>query len=297
MRDMKTNKREIVSINGEIFDLKDGKISVLDHCFLYGDGVFEGIRMINRGILFHKEHIKRLYESAKFVRIPMMPKKEYEKYLFDAVKSSNFDSCYVRVVVTRGIGDLGVNPAKCSGSKLVMIVTSLKLYPEKLYENGLKLIVAKTRKTPYASLNCRIKSCNYLNNVMAKWEAVDLGADEALMVGEKGIVSEATLDNIFGVKANTLFTPGLETNCLPGITREKIMEIAKKQGMNVAEGAFTPNDFMSADEVFLTGTGAGIVPVTKIENKTIGSGKMGPNTKKLGYEYNSRIKEFCTAVD
>ena len=291
------NKREIVSIDGEIFDLKDGKISVLDHCFLYGDGVFEGIRVIDRGILFHKEHMTRLYKSAKFVRIPMMPRKEYEKYLFDAVRSSNLDSCYIRIVVTRGIGDLGVNPAKCSGSKLVIIVTSLKLYPEELYENGLKLIVAKTRKTPYASLNCGIKSCNYLNNVMAKWEAVDRGADEAVMLDNNGGVSEATLDNIFGVKADTLFTPGLETNCLPGITREKIMEIARKQGMKVVEGAFTSNDFMSADEVFLTGTGAGIVPVIKIENKPIGSGKMGPNTKKLRYEYNSRINEFCTAVD
>jgi len=291
------NKREIVSIDGEIFDLKDGKISVLDHCFLYGDGVFEGIRVIDRGILFHKEHMTRLYKSAKFVRIPMMPRKEYEKYLFDAVRSSNLDSCYIRIVVTRGIGDLGVNPAKCSGSKLVIIVTSLKLYPENLYENGLKLIVAKTRKTPYASLNCGIKSCNYLNNVMAKWEAVDRGADEAVMLDNNGGVSEATLDNIFGVKADTLFTPGLETNCLPGITREKIMEIARKQGMKVVEGAFTSNDFMSADEVFLTGTGAGIVPVIKIENKPIGSGKMGPNTKKLRYEYNSRINEFCTAVD
>ena len=290
------NKREIVSIDGEIFDLKDGKISVLDHCFLYGDGVFEGIRMIGRGILFHKEHMERLYESAKFVRIPMMPKKEYEKYLFNAVKSSNLDSCYVRIVVTRGIGDMGVNPAKCSGSKLVIIVTSLKLYPEKLYEHGLKLIVAKTRKTPFASLNCGIKSCNYLNNVMAKWEAVDVGADEAVMAGEGGIVSEATLDNIFGVKGNTLFTPGLETNCLPGITREKIMEVAAKLGMKVVEGAFTSNDFISADEVFLTGTGASIVPVTIIENKTIGSGKMGPNTKRLRDEYNLRIKEFCTAV-
>jgi branched-chain amino acid aminotransferase len=294
---MKMNKREIVSIDGEIFDLKNGKISVLDHCFLYGDGVFEGLRLINRGILFHKEHMARLYESAKFVRIPMMPKKEYEKYLFGAVKSSNFDSGYIRVVVTRGIGDLGVNPAKCFGSKLVIIVTSLKLYPERLYENGLKLIVAKTRKTPYASLNCGIKSCNYLNNVMAKWEAVDRGADEAAMIDGNGIVSEATLDNIFGVKANTLFTPGVETNCLPGITRGRIMEIAKKQGMKVVEGVFTPHDFMSADEVFLTGTGADIVPVTRIENKPIGNGKMGPNTKRLRHEYNSRIGEFCTAVD
>ena len=290
-------KRELVSIDGEIFDLKDGKISVLDHCFLYGDGVFEGLRLINKGILFHKEHMNRLYNSAKFVRIPMIPKKQYERHLFGAVKASNLESGYIRVVVTRGIGDLGVNPAKCTGSKLVIIVTRLELYPEELYENGLKLIAAKTRKTPYASLNCRIKSCNYLNNIMAKWEAVDRRADESVMADANGIVSEATLDNIFGIKANTLFTPSLETNCLPGITRQKIMEIARKQGMKVVEGAFTFRDFMSAGEVFLTGTGAGIVPVTKIEDKVIGDGKIGPNTKRLRHEYETRIEKFCTAVD
>ena len=289
--------REIASINGEIFDLQDAKISVLDHCFLFGDGIFEGIRIIKRKILLHKEHMERLYNSAAIVRIPMIPKEEYEKQLFAAVKASNLDSGYIRVVVTRGIGDLGLNPKKCSDSKLVIIVASLKLYPEELYEKGLKIIIARTKKIPYSSFDCSVKSCNYLNNVMATWEIIDKGADEAIMTDENGIVSEATVDNIFGIKGNKLFTPSLDTNCLAGITRSKIMEIAKGQGMEVTEGRFTPRDFIFADEVFLTGTGAGIIPVTKIEQYTVGTGAMGPKSRKLRQEYESRIEEFCTPIE
>lgn len=290
-------QREIASINGEIFDLKEAKISVLDHCFLYGDGIFEGIRIINKKILLHKEHMGRLYKSAAMVRIPMIAEEEYEKQLFAAVKASNLDSGYIRVVVTRGIGDLGINPKKCLNSKLVIIVANLKLYPEELYEKGLKLIIARTKKIPHTSFDCSIKSCNYINNVMATWELIDREADEAIMTSENGIVSEATVDNIFGIKGTTLFTPGMETNCLGGITREKIMEIARGQGMEVAEGRFTPKDFMLADEVFLTGTGAGIIPVAKIEHFVIGNGRMGPKSRKLREEYESRIEEFCIPVE
>ena len=289
--------KEIASINGEIFELSNAKISVLDHCFLYGDGIFEGIRLIKRKILFHKEHIERLYGSASVIRMPMIAKEEYEKQLFEAVKASSIETGYIRVVVTRGIGDLGINPAKCSGSKVVIIVANLQLYPEELYENGIKLITARTRKIPYASFNCRIKSCNYLNNIMATWEYLDRNANEAIMTDENGIVSEATVDNIFGIKGNTLFTPSLNTNCLEGITRQKVIEIAKGNGFEIEEGLFSPHDFMIADEVFLTGTGAGIIPVSQIEQMKIGSGKIGEKTRKLRHEYESRIEEFCTPVE
>lgn len=288
--------REIASINGKIFDLQDASISVLDHCFLYGDGIFEGVRLINKKILFHKEHMDRLYNSASIVRIPMVTREEYERQLFAAVKASDLDSGYIRVVVTRGLGDLGINPAKCSNSKLVIIVANLQLYPEELYEKGIKLIIARTKKVPVTSFDCRVKSCNYINNVMATWELIDRNANEAIMTNEDGIVSEATVDNIFGIKNNTLFTPSLETNCLEGITRNKIIEIAKGQGLEVEEGRFTSRDFMFADEVFLTGTGAGIIPVTKIEHLTIGRGVIGEKTRKLRNEYESRIEEFCTLV-
>ena len=289
-------EREIASIDGEIFDLKDAKISVLDHCFLYGDGIFEGIRLINKKLLLHKEHMQRLYDSASIVRIPILAKEQYEKQLFEAVKSSNLKSGYIRVVVTRGIGDLGINPAKCSNPRLVIIVTTLKLYPEELYEKGLKLIIARTRKVPHTSFDCRVKSCNYLNNIMATWEIVDRKSDEAIITDGNGIVSEATVDNIFGIRGNVLFTSSLDTNCLEGITRNKIIEIAKSQNLEFTEGRFTARDFMLADEVFLTGTGAGIIPVTKIEEHVIGTGIIGEKTKALRHEYESRIEEFCTEV-
>ena len=289
-------EREIASIDGQIFDLKDAKISVLDHCFLYGDGIFEGIRLINKKLLLHKEHMQRLYNSASKIRIPMVPKEQYEKQLFEAVRASNLKSGYIRVVATRGIGDLGINPAKCSNSRLVIIVATLKLYPEELYEKGLKLIIARTRKIPYNSFDCSVKSCNYLNNIMATWEIVDRKSDEAIMTDENGIVSEATVDNLFGIKGNMLFTSSLDTNCLEGITRNKIIEIAKSQNLEVVEGRFTSGDFMLADEVFLTGTGAGIIPVTKIEEQVIGKGIIGEKTKNLRQEYESRIEEFCTEV-
>ncbi len=288
--------REIASIDGEIFGLKEAKISVLDHCFLYGDGIFEGIRLINGKVLLHEEHMGRLYDSALIVRIPMVPKEEYERQLFAAVKASNLGHGYIRVVVTRGIGDLGINPAKCSNPRLVIIVANLRLYPEELYEKGIRLIIARTRKIPYASFDCGVKSCNYINNVMATWELIDKSADEAIMTDENGIVSEATVDNIFGIRCNSLFTPSLDTNCLGGVTRAKIMQIAKKQGMQVLEGRFTPRDFMFADEVFLSGTGAGIIPVAKIEHLAIGNGKIGEKTRRLREEYEARIEEFCTPV-
>lgn len=288
--------KEIVSINGKIFGINEAKISVLDHCFLYGDGVFEGIRFIDKKILFHKEHMQRLYRSASIIRLPLMTQKDYEKQLFAAVKASGLESGYVRVVATRGIGDMGINPKRCSNPKLVMIVTHIKIYPDELYEKGLHVIIAKTRKIPRTSLDCSAKLCNYLNNIMAAWEAVDKEADEAIMTDEDGIVSEATLDNIFGIKGNTIFTPSLDTNCLPGITRAKIMDIAKEQGMKVVEGRFLPKEFLSADEVFLTGTGAGIVPVTRIDESVIGNGKMGVKTRKLRQEYESRIRNFCTPI-
>lgn len=289
--------REIVSINGEITDLKDGKISVLDHCFLYGDGVFEGVRFINRKVLFHREHMKRFYNSAEMLRLPTPAPAEYESRLFAAIAASNLVSGYVRVVLTRGVGALDINPLKCKDSKLVIIVASLKLYPDEFYEKGLKVIVARTTKIPYKSFDCRVKSCNYLNNVMATWEFLDRDASEAIQTDEQGIVSEATVDNIFGIKGELLFTPGTETNCLEGITRARIMQLASEEGFRVEEGRYTPHDFMFADEVFLTGTGAGVIPVTQIEHKVIGNGLMGSKTRRLREAYEASLDSFCTPIN
>lgn len=288
--------REVVSINGEVTALADGKISVLDHCFLYGDGIFEGIKFINNRVLFHQEHMDRLYESGEMLRLPMPARIEYESQLFGAIKASKLTSGYIRAIVTRGIGALDINPLKCSNSKVIIIVAQLNLYPEEFYEKGLKVIIARTRKMPFTSFNGRVKSCNYLNNVMATWEFLDRGASEAIQTDENGIVSEATVDNIFGIRNETLFTPSMDTNCLAGITRAKIIDIAREQGLEVHEGRYTAHDFMFADEVFLTGTGAGVIPVTQIEHKEIGDGLMGPRTRMLRRNYEGSLESFGTPV-
>jgi branched-chain amino acid aminotransferase len=289
-------EREVASINGKIVDLSEATVPVLDHCVLYGDGVFEGIRFINRKIIFHHEHLLRLKASAAALRLQVDLLEHYEAQLFAAVDASGLSSGYVRILLTRGIGALDINPTKCSQAKLIVIVARLTLYPDQLYENGLRLIVARTIKTPYRSFDCRIKSCNYLNNIMATWEFIDQGASEAIMTDEQGIVSEATVDNIFGVRNQTLFTPDTDTNCLVGITRAAVMKIAAGHGLKVQEGRYTPRDFMSADEVFLTGTGAGVVPVSQIEQTTIGNGGIGVVTRRIREEYENSLESFGTAI-
>src|SRR6185295_16046109 len=286
---------EVVSINGEILDLRDGRVSVRDHCLLFGDGVFEGIRFINKKVLLHQEHLKRLYQSAAGIRLPMVSEQEYKRHLFSAVEASSLESGYIRVVATRGIGELDLNPTKCVESKLIIIVASLRLFSEQLYEKGIRLIVAKTTKVPARSFNCRIKSCNYLSNVMALWESIDRDASEAIVTDENGMVSEATMTNIFGIKNGNLFTPGLETNCLAGITRAKVIEIATTKGITVNEGLYTPDEFMQSDEVFLTGTGAGILPVNQIESTRIGEG-IGQITRLLRSEYEQRLGSYYTPI-
>lgn len=288
--------REIVSINGEVVPFHEARISVLDHCFLYGDGVFEGIRFQDRKVHFHAEHMGRLYASARSLRLPMLAPEEYERHLFQAIEASGMASGYVRAIVTRGVGALDINPAKCRDSKLVIIVARLQLYPAQLYETGLRIIVARTQKIPYQSFDCRIKSCNYLNNVMATWEYLDRGASEALQTDAQGFVSEATVDNVFGVRGDVLFTPGLDMNCLEGITRAKVMDLAAGMGMRVEEGRYTPSDFMAADEMFLTGTGAGVMPVTRIEHQVIGDGAMGPRTREILRRFEVLVDETATPI-
>lgn len=288
--------QELVSIDGELFTPGDAKISVFDHCFLYGDGVFEGIRIVGGKILLHKEHMRRLYQSAAVTRLSMPDEAEYERRLFRVVKESGLQEGYVRVVVSRGLGTLGIDPRRCPKSMMVIMASLLTVFPPELVEKGLNLIVARTHKIPAASFDCRTKSCNYLNNIMATWEFIDRGAHEAIVTDADGIVSEGTVDNIFGIRGDEVITPSLDTNCLEGTTRKKVIEIAREVGMKLTEGRFTVRDFSFADEVFLTGTGAGIVPVSTIEQYLIGKGGMGPKTRKLREIYESRLSEYSTAV-
>lgn len=284
----------VVCINGEISSLETATVPILERGLLYGDGVFEGIRFIKKKILFHQEHLERFYRSAEVVKIALPARELYEKWIRATVAASAMENGYLRVVGTRGAGEMGITPKPHYKPNLYIIATTIQLYSEELYQSGIRVIVAKTKKIPHASFDCSVKSLNYLPNIMALREALDAGAAEALMTDERGIVSEATVENVFGIRGKELFTPSFDTNCLHGVTRGAIIAIARELGFSVTEGHFTPDDFKKADEVFLTGTGAGMVPVSQIDDTTIGSGSIGPKTRELRTTYESRIESFCS---
>ncbi len=281
-----------VYINAEYFDKKDAKISVFDHGLLYGDGVFEGIRSYNRLVFKLKEHIDRLYESAHGIMFQIsISKDEMIKAVVDTLKLNKLDDAYIRLIVTRGIGDLGLDPRKCKDSSIVIITDKIQLYPEKLYKQGLRLITVPTPRNIPEALNPQIKSLNYLNNILAKIEAINVGYEEALMFTASGYVAECTGDNIFIVKNNSLVTPPPYLGILKGITRHAVMDIGKRLGLNVQEGVFTRHDLFTADECFLTGTAAEIIPVVSIEKRIISTGNPGKTTLRLMKEFRELTKK------
>ena len=275
-----------VYINGEYFDKKDAKISVFDHGLLYGDGVFEGIRSYNRLVFKLEEHIDRLYESAHGIMLKInLSRKEMIKAVLDTLKLNKMDDAYIRLIVTRGIGDLGLDPRKCKNASIIIITDKIQLYPEKLYKDGLRLITVPTPRNIPEALNPQIKSLNYLNNILAKIEAINVGYEEALMFTASGYVAECTGDNIFIVKDNKLITPPSYLGILKGITRAVCMDIGKKIGIEVREDVLTRHNLFTADECFLTGTAAEIIPVVSIEKRVVGSGKPGKMTLKFMKEF------------
>ena len=275
-----------VYINGEYFDKKDAKISVFDHGLLYGDGVFEGIRSYNRLVFKLEEHIDRLYESAHGIMLKIdLSRKEIIKAVLDTLKLNKMDDAYIRLIVTRGIGDLGLDPRKCKNASIIIITDKIQLYPEKLYKDGLRLITVPTPRNIPEALNPQIKSLNYLNNILAKIEAINVGYEEALMFTASGYVAECTGDNIFIVKDNKLITPPSYLGILKGITRAACMDIGKKIGIEVREDVLTRHNLFTADECFLTGTAAEIIPVVSIEKRVVGSGKPGKMTLKFMKEF------------
>lgn len=281
-----------VYINGKYFDKSEAKISVFDHGLLYGDGVFEGIRSYNRLVFKLNEHIGRLYESAHGIMLEIsISKKEMIKAVIDTLKSNKLDDAYIRLIVTRGIGDLGLDPRKCKDSSIIIITDRIQLYPEKLYREGLKLITVPTPRNIPEALNPQIKSLNYLNNILAKIEALNVGYEEALMFTASGYVAECTGDNVFIVKDNSLITPPAYLGILKGITRAAVMGIGKKIGLGVGEDVLTRHNLFTADECFLTGTAAEIVPVVSIERRIIGSGKPGKMTLRLMKEFKELTKK------
>ena len=271
-----------IYIDGKYYDKADAKVSVFDHGLLYGDGIFEGIRIYNGKVFRLKEHIERLYESAKAIILEIpMTKEEMKAAVEDAVKVNERKDGYIRLVITRGEGSLGLDPASCKKATVIIIVSDIQLYPKEYYEKGIALVTVTSRRIPSECLDPRIKSLNYLNNIMAKLEAKQAGCLEAVMLNTQGFVAECTADNIFIVKEGRLLTPSVYHGALEGITRQTVMEIAEKIGIKSEEITLAPYDLYTADECFLTGTGAEIVPVVKIDGRVIGSGVPGKITKIL----------------
>lgn len=281
-----------IYINGKFYDKENAKVSVFDHGFLYGDGVFEGIRSYNRRVFKLKEHIDRLYESAHtlMLNIPLS-KAGMIKAVIDTLKKNELKDAYIRLVVSRGEGDLGLDPRKCrAGSSIIIIADKIKLYPEELYKNGLNIITVPTVRNLPEALNPQIKSLNYLNNILAKIEASNSACDEAIMLDSLGYVAECTGDNIFIVKNNHLYTPPQCMGTLRGITRDSILDIAKKNKISAHEHVITRHEVYISDECFLTGTAAEIIPVVKVDGRLIGTGKPGPMTLRLLKKFHELTK-------
>ena len=281
-----------VYIDGKFYETDEAKISVFDHGLLYGDGVFEGIRSYG-GIVFKlKEHIDRLYESAKTIMLKIpLAKKEMTEAVVQTLKKNNLKDAYVRLVVTRGQGDLGLDPRKCKKPSVIIITDKIALYPEKYYQKGLSIITVPTRRNIPEAINPQVKSLNYLNNILAKIEAVNFGFEEAIMLNSEGYVIECTGDNIFVIKNGALFTPPAYLGALKGITRDCVIDIARSLDIHFSEKVLTRHKLFNADECFLTGTAAEIVPVVEIDGRTIGDGSPGKITTKFMKEFRKLTKK------
>lgn len=271
-----------VYINGQFFAPDEAKISVFDHGLLYGDGVFEGLRIYNGKVFRMAQHLRRLYDSAKAIHLAIpMSVAETEQAVLDTVKESGLSDGYIRLVITRGAGSLGLGPERTSNPQTIIIVDKISLYPQEFYENGLEIITASTIRNHPGALSPRIKSLNYLNNIMAKIEGSKAGCLEALMLNHKGEVAECTADNIFIVRDGKLLTPPTDAGILDGVTRDAVLEIARDAQIPAFEKTLTRHDVYVADECFMTGTAAEIISVVKIDDRLIGDGKPGPVTRKL----------------
>jgi len=272
-----------IYINGKFYEKNDAKVSVFDHGLLYGDGVFEGIRSYNSLVFKLKEHIERLFESAKSIMLDIpLTREELIKAVVATLKKNDLKDAYIRLVVTRGEGDLGLDPRKCRvGPTIIIIADKIALYPDKLYREGLKIVTVPTVRNLPEALNPQIKSLNYLNNILAKIEAANAGCDEAIMLDSLGYVAECTGDNIFIVKSNHLYTPPQCMGTLRGITRDAVLEIARKNKISAHEHVITRHEVYISDECFLTGTAAEIIPVVMVDGRVIGNGKPGKLTLNL----------------
>jgi branched-chain amino acid aminotransferase len=275
-----------VYIDGTIYSKNDGKISVYDHGLLYGDGVFEGIRVYSGLIFRFKEHMDRLCESARSICLDLpVSRAEIEQATIDTVRATEFKDVYIRLLITRGVGDLGLDPNKCPRGSVIIIVDKIQLYDEKFYREGISLVTSATRRIAPGMLSSKVKSLNYLNSIMAKMEARRAGCAESLMLNQDGFVCECSGDNIFTVKNGAVYTPAPEFELLLGVTRGAVIDIARRLGLGMHEVPMTRHEVFVADECFLTGTGAELVPVISLDGRNIGDGKPGPVTARLLEEF------------
>jgi len=286
-----------IYIDGQFYDKENAKISVFDHGLLYGDGVFEGIRFYNGRVFRLDEHLERLFDSAKAICLDIgMSPAEISQALLETIGQNGLRDGYVRLVVTRGCGDLGLNPDSCPRATVFIIASKITLYPPDKYENGLHVVTCATRRIPHGSLSPMVKSLNYLNNVLAKIEAQQAGAGEGLMLNEQGYVAECTGDNIFVVKKGALFTPPISSGALAGVTRAVVFWIAAEMRIRISEPDMTRYDIYTADECFLTGTAAEVIPAVRLDSRPIGDGLPGPVTKRLIARFRELTAATGTAI-
>ena len=277
-----------IYLDGKLCHERDAKISVFDHGLLYGDGVFEGIRAYNGRVFKLKEHIDRLFYSAKAILLEVpMSHAEICQATLETLRANKLRDAYIRLLVTRGVGTLGLNPRSCQKPSVVIIAGKIQVYPAELYARGMDIVTVPTVRNLHSAVNPAIKSLNYLNNILAKIEANNAGVEEAVMLNADGYVAEGTADNLFIVKKGALFTPPNSAGALYGITRATVIELAEASGIKVSEPNLTRYDLFNADECFVTGTGAEIMPVVKIDGRVIGSGKPGTVTRKLTDQYHA----------
>jgi len=269
-------------LDGKLVDEKDAKISVFDHGLLYGDGVFEGIRVYNSRVFELEAHIRRLYDSAKAIRLEVpMSRSKLISAVEKTVEANGVIDGYIRLLITRGVGTLGLNPFICENSRLIIIADNIQLYPEELYEKGMKVISATTVRNHPLAIPPQVKSMNYLNNILAKIEALDYEVPEAIMYNHEGYVAEATGDNVFIVRDGVIYTPPAEAGSLEGVTQGVVIRLAKEENFEVVEKDLTRFDLYVCDEFFLTGTAAEVIGIVEIDGRGIGDGKPGPITKLL----------------
>ena len=286
-----------IFLDGELVDKADAKISVFDHGLLYGDGIFEGIRLYDGNVFLLEEHLERLEYSAKAIMLDLpWSRAEISEWVCATCRANGLQDGYIRLVVTRGVGDLGLSPWLCAAPSIFIIADKIALYPKEHYEKGLSIVTVATRRMNPAALSPAVKSLNYLNNIMAKMEARQAGALEAIMLNDQGFVAECTGDNVFIVHKGKIFTPAAQQGALKGITRDAIFGIAKDLGLPIEEHDLTRYDVWIADECFLTGTGAEVIPVVKLDGRVIGGGTPGPIFRQVLEAFRQRVRTEGTRI-